>query len=84
MSESDDTLQKLRDAIVCSFDLVAISTVEAKNTINEAKHFIDHIELLKDQKGELEGWKYFLHLFTVEVKRPEVPFLCLQRLNNQI
>jgi hypothetical protein len=84
MNGSDDILQQLRDAILCSFDLVAISTVEAKNTINEAKHFIDHIELLKDQQGELEGWKYFLHLFTVEIKRPEVPFLCLQRLTNQI
>ena len=39
---------------------------------------------MKDPNGQLEGWKYFLHLTTVETERPEVPFLCLQRLINQL
>ena len=84
MSAHNDVIKQLREAIICNFDLAAISTVEAKNTINEAKTLIDHVELLRDQQGQLEGWKYFLHLFTVEVQRSEVPFLSLQKLINQL
>ena len=84
MSAPNDVIKQLREAIICNFDLAAISTVEAKNTINEAKTLIDHVELLRDQQGQLEGWKYFLHLFTVEVQRSEVPFLSLQKLINQL
>ena len=62
MSAHNDVIKQLREAIICNFDLAAISTVEAKNTINEAKTLIDHVELLRDQQGQLEGWKYFLHL----------------------
>ena len=69
-----DALHRLRSAIICSFDLAAVSSTEAKNAIVEAK-LIDQVESqMKDPNGQLEGWKYFLHLTTVETERPEVPF----------
>ena len=82
---NNDALHRLRSAIICNFDLAAVSSTEAKNAIVEAKTFIDQVESqMKDANGQLEGWKYFLHLITVETERPEVPFLCLQRLINQL
>ena len=51
-----DALHRLRSAIICSFDLAAVSSTEAKNAIVEAKTFIDQVESqMKDPNGQLEG-----------------------------
>ena len=86
--DQQSVFSQLRGAVLASFDLLAAaqgsSCTAGKDSITQANNFIEQVERLQDQQGLFSGWQYFVQLCVQETERPEVCFVCLQRLSHQV